>query len=122
LPGVFEPWRKEDGPDYISSAAVSALPLEVAQQLGASEILVIDSLDDEFSLNGQTGTEENIIKEFLGIRKLERFQLEGFTSVIKPRVQNFNFWDFNRQLELFEIGHAAAKSYFEAKKTVTGAP
>lgn len=114
VPGIFEPWQIGEGSDYISAAAVSALPIEVAQGLGASEILIIDPLDDEFALNGQSGLEESILKEYIGIRKLAHFQSEGLTSVIRPHTQNFNLWDFHRQLELFEHGREAAKTYFEA--------
>lgn len=115
LPGVFEAWKiPGEHAAFVSAAPVSALPIEIAQNMGAKKIFAINVLDDQEDRAGSGETEDAIGRAYISIRKLARLQSDGLTpatSLIKVDTREYQFWDFHKQQGLYELGRQAGVDF-----------
>ncbi len=107
LPEVFESQKIENTGEFLSGIASTPYPVRKAFELGATHVLVVDLLSDSFSSKGLEERDAAIWKQFLLAKNIGRYQLQNASYVLRPKLKNFRFTDFNRRVEIIEQGKLA---------------
>lgn len=107
LPGVFK--NKEIGSRALySGSAATPLPVKEAVALGATHVIVVDLLSDNFAVPSSGGAAAEIAKQFVVARNLAKFQKAETPYVIAPNLHNFSFTDFDKRVEIVSVAKRAA--------------
>ena len=94
LPGIFEPWKINENKELFSGALFRPLPIDVAKKNGASHVVVVDLLNDDFRLNFINKDRKKIAKQFFIAKNISKYQKRGATFLITPELSNYSFVGF----------------------------
>ena len=108
LPAVFR--GKELGAKgfFMSGSASSPLPIKEALDLGATHVIAVDLLSDNFGVPRTGGAVAEIAKQYVVARNLSKFQKTETPFLIVPDLRNFSFTDFDKRVEIVSVAKRAA--------------
>lgn len=113
MPGIFEPWRSDEG-ELVSGAVSSPAPVELARSLGGTFVVLVDVIDDG---SPKAAVGERFQKAFASVRNLVRLQKKEANFVLQVKAGALPYDDFSRQGEILAAGAAAAEGRMEALKS-----
>lgn len=112
ISGLFKPWKLRDGSSYTSGTSSSPLPVKVARSLGATHVIVVNLLADDFLFLHQE-REGAIAKEFAFARNISELQKKEADFLIEPNLSEFKFTDFHKRAAIIEEGKRSTLSMIE---------
>lgn len=129
LPPYFAPWEVE-GERFVDGGMYSNLPLRIAVDRGARDILAL-WIRPPTNLMGQgrgllqiTSTAFNLMSQSLSAAEIDVAERSGVRlNVLELHPpEDIEFWDFGQPDRLIEAGRAAAQSFLAEKRKESAAP
>ncbi len=114
IPGIFEPWKINENKELFSGALFRPLPIALAKKKGATHVVVVDLLNDDFRLNFLDKDRKKIAMQFFVAKNISKYQRGEAQFLIKPELSNYSFMDFKRRAGIMAAGKEAAFITIEA--------
>ena len=125
LPGIFPPVNYK-GYYLIDGGSTQKLPTIIARKLGADRILAVDvgtNLDKKVKKH-PTGVKIMIRVEDIVSYRLHEINIKFSDLYIRPEIEKFKWFEFDKYEEIFKIGYNAARQkaseiedFFNSRKT-----
>ncbi len=124
LPGIFPPVDYK-GFYLIDGGSTQKLPTIIAKKLGADKVLAVDvgSNLNKREKHHPTGAKIIIRIEDVVSYRLHLTNVKHADLLIRPNIEKFKWYDFNKYEEIFELGYKAAtnidnkiKEFFKSSK------
>ncbi len=116
IPGVFPPITIGDL-SLIDGGWVNPVPVSPVREMGADFVIAVDTAEDNESRRVyKTGLEIVLRGSEITRRLLSKINLEGADFVIRPKIDDIHWADFQRYEEVVQRGESAAMDSIDLLK------
>lgn len=115
LPGVFDPWKLQDGRKLLGGGVSSPAPVELARKLGGTFIVLVSVLPEPGEAAGHS--DELFEKAFVPVLNLSHLQERGADVLIKPELHEAAYDDFSQLGVLVAAGREKTNELMEEIKS-----
>jgi len=120
IPGLVTPVTI-NGRDYVDGGVVSTIPVIVAKQLGADIVIAVD-VSRPIEEPAPVDSTLDVIQQSFNImhQRISKADLEEAELIIRPKLGDLSFGDFNQKQDLIEAGKDAARNVLPEIKRLLG--